>query len=148
MLTPSERNLLPGMLQRSFAGNCLDLIKMRSLVPIEVEDEVSGYRTKIVEVVFDPLHISETNARFQSAGFLIPDEMNVIAVNDDSTILVWEGHLNCILWLRKKEPISDGWEDNMAFQDLRDLTGQFKIKNRKAEIDEMIAALKKAFGKK
>ncbi len=136
------------MLQRSFAGDCLDLIKMRSLVPIEVEDELTGYKTNIVEVVFDPVHISETNARFQTAGFLIPDEMNVIAVNDDGAILLWEARLNCILWLRKGEPISDDWEDNMAFQDLRDLTGQFKIKNKKAEVDDMIAALKKAFGKK
>ena len=136
------------MLQRSFAGDCLDLIKMRSLVPVEVEDEPTGHKTKIVEMVFDPMRIPETNARFQSAGFLIPDEMNVIAVNDDGTILVWEGRLNCILWLRRGEPISDGWEENMAFQDLRDLTGQFKIKNKKPEIDDMIAALKKAFGTK
>ena len=77
------------MLQRSFAGDCLDLIKMRSLVPVEVEDEPTGYKTKIVEMVFDPMQIPETNARFQSAGFLIPDEMNVIAVNGDGTILVW-----------------------------------------------------------
>ena len=136
------------MLQRSFAGDCLDLIKMRSLVPVEVEDEPTGHKTKIVEMVFDPMQIPETNARFQSAGFLIPDEMNVIAVNGDGTILVWEGRLNCVLWLRKGKPISDGWEENMAFQDLRDLTGRFKIKNKKPEIDDMIAALKKAFGKK
>ena len=148
MLTPSERNLLPDMLQRSFAGDCLDLIKMRSLVPVEVEDEPTGHKTKIVEMVFDPMQIPEINARFQSAGFLIPDEMNVIAVNRDGTILVWEGRLNCIFWLRKGEPISDGWEENIAFQDLRDLTGRFKIKNKKPEIDDMIAALKKAFGKK
>lgn len=147
MLTPSEKNLLPGMLQRSFAGDCLDLIKMRSLVPIEVVDEPTGYKTKITEMVFDPLQLAEVNSRFQAAGFLIPEKMNVIGVNEDGTILVWGGP-NCVFWLRQGEPISEDWDDNVAFQDLRDLTGQFKIKNKKPEVDEMIADLKKAFSKK
>jgi len=146
MLTPSEKNLLPYMLQRSFAGDCLDLIKMGSLVPIEVKDELTGYKTKIVEMVFDPVRLAEVNGRFAAAGYLIPEKMNVIGVNHDGTILVWGGP-NCVFWLRKGEPISDGWDDNVAFQDLRDLTGQFKIKNKKPEIDDMIAELKKAFGK-
>ena len=98
-------------------------------------------------MVFDPMHIAETNARFQAAGFLIPDEMNVIAVNDNGTILVWEGHLNCILWLRKGEPISKGWDDNLAFQDLGDLTHRFKIKNKKVELDDMVARLKEMLDK-
>jgi len=37
------------------------------------------------------------------------------------------------------------WDDNVAFEDLRHLTRHFNIKNKKAEIDEMIAELKKAF---
>ena len=147
MLNPSEKNLLPQMLQRSFAGDCLDLIKMRSLVPIDVEDELTGYKTKIVEMVFDPTRIAEVNRRFEASGYRIPENMNVIGLNEDGTILVWGGP-NCIFWLRKGEPISDGWDDNVAFQDLGDLTHRFKIKNKKAEIDEMIAQLKHAFSKK
>jgi hypothetical protein len=147
MLRPSEKNLLPQMLQRSFATDCLDLIKMRSLVPIEVEDEVTGYKTKIVEMVFDPVRLSQVNKRFAAAGYLIPEEMNVIAVNEEGTILVWGG-ANCVFWLRKGKPIAKGLEPNLAFQDLRDLTGQFKIKNKKAEIDEMLAQLKQTFSTK
>jgi hypothetical protein len=148
MLTPSERKLLPNMLQRSIALDCLDLVKMRSLVPVEVEDELTGYRTKIVEMVFDPTRLTEINRQFKAAGYLIPDDdVNVIAVNEDSTILVWGG-ANCILWLRKGEPVSKGWEGNLAFQDLRDLTEKFKIKNKKAEIDDMIKQLDQTFGTK
>jgi len=147
MLTPSERKLLPNMFQRSLAGDCLDLVKMKSLVPVEVEDELTGYRTKIAEMVFDPKRINEVNRRFKAAGYLIPDDMNVIAVNEDKTILVWGGP-NCILWLRKGEPVSKGWEGNLAFQDLRDLTEKFKIKNKKVEIDDMIKQLDKTFGTK
>lgn len=131
------------MILRSRAGDYLDLVKMRSLVPIEAEDKLTGYKTRIVEMVFDPLQMSETNKRFQAAGFLIPDEMNVIAVNNDGTILVWWGRLNCIFWLRKGEPISKGFDANLAFQDLGDLTHSFKFKNKKVELDEMIAQLKK-----
>jgi hypothetical protein len=147
MLTPSEKNLLPHLLQRSFAGDCLDLVKMRSLVPIAVRNEPTGYEATIVEMVFDPGRLAEVNGRFEAAGFLIPEEMNVIAVNQDGTILAWGGP-NCVFWLRKGEPISKGWDDNVAFEDLRHLTGQFNIKNKKAEIDEMITELKKAFKKK
>jgi hypothetical protein len=146
MLTPAEKNLLPSLLQRSFAGDCLDLIKMRELVPIEVTDEITGYTTTIIEMVFEPTRIGEVNARFASAGYIIPEEMSVIAVNEDGTILVWGG-LNSLFWLKKGEPIAKGWDDNLAFQDLRDLTGQFKIKNKKPEIDAMIADMKKAYAK-
>jgi hypothetical protein len=116
---------------------------MRSLVPLKVVDEITGYRTTIVEMVFDPPRLAEVNGRFEAAGYKIPKRMNVIAVNKDKTILVWGGP-NCVFWLKKGEPISEGWDDNVAFQDLRDLTGQFEIKNKKAEIDEMIAKLKAA----
>lgn len=147
MLTPSEKKLLPQMLQRSFAGDCLELTKMRLLVPAEVEDELTGYKAKIVEMVFEPLRIAEVNQRFTASGFILPEETNVIAVNDDDTILVWGG-ANSVLWLRKGEPIHEDWEPNMAFQDLRDLTDRFNIKNKKAEIDDMIAQIKEAFSKK
>lgn len=146
MLTPSEKALLPGMLQRSFVGDCLDLVKMSSLVPVEVEDELTGYKTRIVEMVFDPLRLKEVNERFTADGYPIPEQMNVIAVNEDSTILVWGGP-NTVFWFRKEEPVSDDWEANLAFQDLGDLTHRFKIKNKKAEIDELIALLKQTYSK-
>jgi hypothetical protein len=142
MLTPSERNLLLPMMLRSRAGDYLHLVKLKSLVPVDVEDGLTGYKTKIIEVVFDPMHIAETNAKFRAAGFLIPDEMNVIAVIEGGAILLWQTTINCILWLRKGEPISKGWNANLAFQDLGDLTHPFKFKNKKPEIDEMVAHLK------
>ena len=147
MFTPSESNLLPHMLLRSFASDYLHLIKMRSLVPIEVEDELTGYKAKIVEMVFDPKRLTKVNKRFEAAGYIIPEKMSVIAVNEDGTILVWGGP-NCVFWLRKGEPIADGWDDNLAFQDLGDLTHRLKIKNKKAEIAEMVAQLKKMFSEK
>lgn len=147
MLTPSENNILPGMLQRSFAGDCLDLTKMKALVPLELENKGTGYKTKIVEMVFDPAAITEVNKRFEAAGYLIPEQSNVIAITEDGTILVWGG-ANCVVWMRKGEPISEGWEENIAFWDLGDLTHRFKFKNKKAEIDNMIDQLKQTFSKK
>lgn len=146
MLSPSEKNFLPQILQRSFAGDSLALIKMRPLVPIEVQNAPTGYKTKIIEMVFDPSRLVEVNGRFEADGFLIPEKMNVIAVNEDGTILVWGGP-NCVFWLRKGEPISEGWDDNVAFEDLGHLTHRFKFKNKKAEIDDMIAKLKQTFSK-
>lgn len=145
MLTPSESKLLPHMLLRSYAGDCLHLIKMRAMVPIDLENSILGYKCRIVEMVFDPARMAEVNGRFTDEGYLIPEKMNVIAVNDDGTILVWGG-ANCVFWLRKGEPIAKGWDDNLAFEDLGDLTHRFKIRNKKPEIDEMIAELKRVFG--
>ena len=145
MLTPSESKLLPHMLLRSYAGDCLHLIKMRTMVPIDVENPILGYKCRIVEMVFDPARMAEVNGRFADEGYLIPEKMNAIAVNDDGTILVWGG-ANCVFWLRKGEPIAKGWDDNLAFEDLGDLTHRSKIRNKKPEIDDMIAQLKRVFG--
>ncbi|HEV2295507.1 MAG TPA: hypothetical protein VGR35_16780 [Tepidisphaeraceae bacterium] len=145
MLTPSESKLLPSMLQRSLAGDCLHLMKMREMVPIDVDNPILGYKCRIVEMVFDPARLAEVNGRFAAEGYIIPDKMNVIAVNDDGTILVWGG-ANCVFWLRKGQPIAKGWDDNLAFEDLGDLTHRFKIRNKKAELDDMIKQLNRVFG--
>jgi hypothetical protein len=147
MLTQSESNLLPHLLLRSFAGDCLHLLKMRQLVPIEVEDKLTRYKTRIAELVFDPARFSKINAKFRKAGYVVPKKMNVIAVNEDGTILVWGG-VNSVFWLRKREPMSEDWEKNLAFQDLGNLTHRFKIKNSKVELDQMMAQLKQTFGRK
>jgi hypothetical protein len=120
---------------------------MKPLVPAEVEDKFTGYKAKIVEMVFDPTRLSEVNKRFEAAGFLIPEKMNVIAVNEDGSILVL-GDPNGVFWLRKAEPIDDGWEANVAFSDILDLTQRFKIKKKKAEIDAMIVQLDQTFSRK
>jgi hypothetical protein len=73
-----SKNFLPYLLQRSYASSALDIIKMRDFTPCEVEDQFNTYRTTIVEVVFDPLHISEVNNRFEKAGYDIEESMSVI----------------------------------------------------------------------
>jgi hypothetical protein len=49
--------------------------------------------------------------------------------------------------VRKGEPI-EGAFDNLAFEDILDLTQRFKIKNKKVEIDGLIAQLKQKYGGK
>jgi hypothetical protein len=119
---------------------------MRDFTPCEVEDQFNTYRTTIVEVVFDPLHISEVNNRFEKAGYDIEESMSVITVNQDDSILLWGG-LNSVYHLRKGETITGAFdEQHLAFNDLLDLTQRFKIKNKKVEIDDLIRQLKDLYG--
>jgi hypothetical protein len=146
MLTPFESNLLPSLLQRSFASRALDVAKMRAFVPCEVEDRLNEYKAKIVEAVYDPLCIPEVNARFRAAGYDFSDDMQVIAVTEDGSILLWGG-LNSVFHLRKGEKIAGPFDEkHLAFNDILNLTNRFKIKNKKVEIDELIASLKKKYG--
>lgn len=136
------RNLLSYLLQRTYASRALDVIKMKAFVPCQVSNELNNYKARIVEVVFDPLRIREVNARFKAAGYNIGDDMQVIAVNEDGSILLWGG-LNSVFHLRKGETINGTFDlKHLAFDDILDLTQRFKIKNKKVEIDEMIAHLK------
>lgn len=134
MLTQSEFNLLPYMmLLRSTAIECLYLLKMRPLVPIEVKDKLTGYTGIIVEMVFDPQRVAEVNEQFRAKGYPVPEDMSVIAVNNGGTILMWGG-LNSVFWLRKSKPIKKGeWDKHLAFQDLGGLIYVYgcKIKNKK-----------------
>ena len=139
-------NLLSHLLQRSFASDCVDLAKMKSLVPREVEDKLTGYKTTIVEVVFDPLRIEEVNARFKSEGYVFDDSMKVIAVTEDGSILLWGG-FNSVYHIKRGERITGAFdEQHLGFQDLMNLTQLFKIKRKKVDIDAILAQLKKAFG--
>jgi hypothetical protein len=138
-------NLFPHLLQRSFATTCLDIVKMKAFVPCQVEDEFTAYQTTMVEIVFDPLRIEEVNARFKAAGYEVDEGMQVIAVNEDGSILLWGG-LNSVFHLRPGEHIEDAFdEQHLAFEDLLDLTKRFNIKNKKGEIDELIAQLKTTY---
>ncbi len=121
---------------------------MKAFIPCEVENQHKTYKTRIVEHVYDPLRVPEVNARFKAAGYDVGDEMQVIAVNEDGSILIWGG-LNSVFHLRKDEKI-DGVLDlkHLAFNDILDLTNRFKIKNKKPEIDELIAQLKQTYGGK
>ena len=148
MLTPSESNLLPSLLQRSFASRALDVAKMKAFVPCEVDDRLNHYKGKIVEVVYDPLRIPEVNAEYRAAGYEFSDDMQVIAVTEDGSILLWGG-LNSVFHLRKGEKIGGPFDEkHLAFNDILDLTQRFKIKNKKVEIDELIAKLKEKYGGK
>ena len=130
------------LLQRWYAGTCLDLVKMKALVPCKVKDELNNYEGEIVEIVFDPLDPEKVNRQFKAAGYEVPKDFNVIAVNRDRTILLWGG-LNSVYYLHKNERLEESWESNLAFNDIVGLTRQFKIKNKKVEIDELIEKLKK-----
>src|SRR5687767_2154864 len=97
-------NLLPYLLQQAYVTRALDVVKMKAFVPCDVEDETTGYRGRISEIVFDPVRIPEVNDQFKSDGFNVDNGMQVIAVNDDDSILLWGG-LNSIFHLRRGEQI-------------------------------------------
>jgi hypothetical protein len=146
MLTPFEANLLPSLLQRSVVSRALDVAKMKAFVPCDVEDELNHYKVRIVEAVYDPLCVPEVNARFRAAGYDFPDDMQVIAVTGDGSILLWGG-LNSVYHLRKGETAASAFdEEHLAFNDILDLTGRFKIRNKKPEMDDLIAKLKQKYG--
>src|SRR6266404_4303137 len=148
MLTSSESNLLPYLLSRTYASRALDVAKMKAFVPCEVDDRLNNFRARIVEAVFEPLRIPEVNARFRAAGYDFTDDMQVIAVTEDSSILLWGG-LNSVFHLRIGEKIEGAFDEKrLAFNDILDLTQRFKIKNKKVEIDELVAQLKKTYGRK
>lgn len=134
------------LLQRHWASAALETMKMKAFVPCDVEDKINNYKCRIVEAVFEPLKIEETNARFAKQGFIIPDEFHVIAVNEDGTILLWGG-MNSVYYLKKGEKLPGTLEGNLAFNDIRDLINRFKIKNKKPELDELMAAMKKKYSK-
>jgi hypothetical protein len=118
-------NLFQYLLQRSCAGDCVELVKLKEHVPCEVEGNHTGYRAKIVEVVFDPLHLHEVNAKFKADGFEFDDGLQVIAVNEDGSILLWGG-LNSVYHLRRGERIKSAFDpEHLAFEDLRDLLNPF-----------------------
>lgn len=144
-------NLPIHLLRRDYASRCLDLMKMRALVPCDVADARTGYKARVVEAVFDPLRVAEVNGRFKADGFGWDDDddegggMRVIAVNDDGSILLWGGW-NSVYHLRNGERIV-GLFDNLAFEDVSDFVRPFKIKNTKAEIDALIEQLKRKYTK-
>jgi hypothetical protein len=141
-------NLLPYLLQRTYASRALDVAKMKAFAPCEVDDPLNNYNAKIAEVVFDPLRIPEVNGRFKAAGYDVGDDMQVIAVTEDGSILLWGG-LNSVFHLRKGEKIDGAFDEkHLAFNDILHLTNRFKIKNKKVEIDELIAQMKKTYGGK
>jgi hypothetical protein len=43
--------------QRSMASSFMDIVKMKSFVPCDVEAPLTGYKAKIIQVVFDPLRM-------------------------------------------------------------------------------------------
>ena len=135
------------LLQRSFVGSCLDIVKMKPFVPCDVQDEVTKYKGKIVDIVFDPLKTEEVNARFEAAGYHIPEDMLVIAITAEKKILVWGG-LNSVYYLKKGERLHKSLEENLAFYDIVELTCKFKTRNKKVEIDELHEKLKKKAKKK
>jgi hypothetical protein len=127
-------------------SRALDVVKMKSLVPCEVENPHKTYKCRIVEVVYDPLRVEEVNERFKTAGYDVTDGTQVIAVNEDGSILIWGG-LNSVYHLQKGEQIGGAFDlKHLAFGDILDLTGPFKIKNKKGEIDELIAQLSAKYG--
>jgi hypothetical protein len=135
------------LLQRSYVGSCLDVMKMKALVPCKVEDELNKYKATITEVVFDALKVKETNRKYAKAGYIIPKDFAVIALTADQKILLWGG-LNSVYYLKKGEELDKSLEVNLAFNDIVDLTNHFKIKNKKTEIDELLEQLKQLSTKK
>ena len=122
-------------------------MKMKGFVPCAVEDELNNHKATITEVVFDPLRVKQTNARYAKAGYIIPKDFAVIALTADGKILLWGG-MNSVYYLQKGEELDKSLEVNLAFNDIVELTQRFKIKNKKTEIDELLARLKELHAKK
>jgi hypothetical protein len=131
------------LLQRAYASAALDITKMKAFTPCDVDSWKTSFKARMTEVVFDPLRIEETNARFIAAGYNVPDGSSVIAVTEDGVILIWGG-ANSVYKLPKGGEIKGGLAD-LAFEDISDLTRLFKIKNKKVEIDALIAQLKEKY---
>lgn len=143
-----NKGFLLSLLQRSFASRALDVAKMKAFAPCDIDDHINKYKARMVNVVFDPLRVPKVNAIFRSAGYDVGDDDGnmVIAVNDDASILIWGG-LNSVFHLRKGEKIGGAFDEaHLAFNDILDLTARFKIKNKKVEIDKLIADLKAKYG--
>jgi hypothetical protein len=130
--------------ERSYASSYLDLVKMKGLVPREVQEALTGYKAKIVEMVFDPFQIDEVNKRFKDSGYFIGKDMSVIAVNEDDSILLLG---NTVVYrVSKDEDLKDPLDDShVAFYDVANLTKPLKIKNTRAELDEMFQKLKQKY---
>jgi len=129
-----------------YVTRALDIIKMKAFVPCEVDDRFTNYKATITEIVFDPLKIPEVNERYKAVGYHVPDDWHVFAVTDDGSILIWGG-MNSVFHVQKGEPITTLFDENhIAFNDIRDLTARFKTKNKRGEIDELIAALENTYG--
>ncbi len=140
-------NLLRHSLKKAYASECLTLLKMKELVPFEIKATHTDFTAKVVEMVFDPFKIKEVNARFAAAGYPVLEGLEVIAVNEDGSILLWGGVAG-IFYARKDEPFDEDWEDNSVYEDVIDLIGQFKIKHKKAEVDEMMEKLQAHYTKR
>lgn len=133
------------LLQRSFVSSCLRIMKMKAFIPCEVEDSLTHYKGTILDVVFDPLRVEEVNARFKADGYKFEDDMKVIALAADESILLWGG-LNSVFHLRRGELINGVFDErHLAFQDLSELIDRFKIKNKKAELDDLIGQLERKY---
>ncbi|HYE18505.1 MAG TPA: hypothetical protein VEA69_08675 [Tepidisphaeraceae bacterium] len=140
-------NFSVSLVQRSFASTCLDIVKMRPFLPCEIRSECDDFHGTLVEIVFDPLKINQVNAQFEAAGYHVPEDMQVVGRTDDGSILLWGG-MNSVYHLKMGEHLDDSWESNMVFEDVLHLTRPFKIKNKKVEIDEMVAQLKRVYATK
>jgi hypothetical protein len=134
------------LLRQHYAARCVELLKMKALVPRDVECPPNQFRRRVV-VVFDPLRVAEVNARFKDDGYLFGDDADpgaaVVAVNDDGSVLVWGG-LNSVYCLRRGER-STGLLDKIAFDDIAQLIRPFGIKNTKAEVAAMTEQLKRHY---
>jgi hypothetical protein len=138
------------LLRQHYASRCLELIKMKTLVPRDIECPPNNFKRRMVEVVFDPFAVKEVNDRFRAEGYLFDeastdDEQGtgVIARNDDGSILLWSG-MNSVYCLAKGERIT-GFLDKIAFDDIAHLVRLFPMKHTKAQINDMIEQLKRHY---
>lgn len=140
-------NMLREMLTSFYATRALDVVKMKNVVPCDISSPDYSYRGRIVEVVFDPVRVPEINGRFRDTGYEVPEDCQVIAVNEDGSILLWGG-LNSVYHLAKGERVhGDLDDDHIVFEDILDLTGPFKFRNRRDEINDLLARMREAYAK-
>lgn len=130
---------------RMIASTCLDIVKLKHFVPCEIRDNGGEFRATMIDVVFDPLRIDSVNHAFRDAGYKFDETTTmVIAVNDDESILLWTGNSGVLqLW---KGGSDESPNERRAFNDILGLTFPFMIKNKKSEVDAMLAQLRSKYG--
>lgn len=78
------------------------------------------------------------NAQFAAEGYEIAGRAKVVARIEHDRILVWTG-ADDIFNLRKGETLDTyPLARYLAFQDVRDFLSSFKIRNKRAEVDEIL----------
>lgn len=140
------KDIVGNLLVGPVLSSGMAIAKLKGFAPFDYEDEQKTFKKRLVEVVYDPLRVREVNEEFRAKGYDVPEEQQVIAVNEDGSILLW-GLLDEICCLQKGHKWQDPAGGRRFVCGSPHLTRPFKIRNKKVEIDKLLAQVEKTYGK-